>query len=34
MGQITGKDTNRVPTIQECNDAFGFDIGSVSGGSL
>lgn len=25
MGQITGKDTNRVPTIQECNDAFGGD---------
>lgn len=25
MGQITGEYTNRVPTIQECNDAFGGD---------
>lgn len=25
MGQITGKDNNRVPTVKECNDAFGGD---------
>lgn len=25
MGQITGKDNNRVPTVEECNDAFGGD---------
>ena len=23
MGQITGKDNNRVPTVKECNDAYG-----------
>lgn len=23
MGQITGKDNNRVPTVEECNDAYG-----------
>lgn len=32
MGQITGKDNNRVPTVEECNDAYGFDAGSMSGG--
>lgn len=31
MGQITGKDNNRVPTVKECNDAFGNNSG---GGSL
>lgn len=25
MGQITGKDNNRVPTVEECNNAFGGD---------
>lgn len=32
MGQITGKDNNRVPTVKECNEAYGFDAGSISGG--
>ena len=27
MGQITGKDNNRVPTVEECNDAFGNNSG-------
>lgn len=31
MGQITGKDNNRTPTVQACNDAYGFDAGSISG---
>lgn len=34
MGQITGKDNNRVPTVQACNEAYGFDVDSMSGGSL
>lgn len=25
MGQITGKNNNRVPTVKECNDAYGGD---------
>lgn len=25
MGQIIGKNNNRVPTVEECNDAFGSD---------
>lgn len=25
MGQIIGKNSNRVPTVEECNDAFGGD---------
>ena len=34
MGQITGKDNNRVPTVKECNEAYGFDAGSISGGGI
>lgn len=32
MGYITNLNSNRTPTVQACNEAYGFDAGSVSGG--
>lgn len=34
MGYITNLSSNRTPTVQACNEAYGFDIGSVSGGGI
>lgn len=31
MGYITNLSSNRTPTVQACNDAYGFDAGSMSG---
>lgn len=32
MGYITNLSSNRTPTVQACNEAYGFDAGSISGG--
>lgn len=32
MGYITNLSSNRTPTVQACNKAYGFDAGSISGG--
>lgn len=34
MGYITNLSSNRTPTVQACNDAYGFDAGSMSGGGV
>ena len=32
MGYITNLSSNRTPTVQACNEAYGFDVDSMSGG--
>lgn len=34
MGYITNLSSNRTPTVQACNEAYGFDAGSISGGGI
>lgn len=34
MGYITNLSPNRTPTVQACNEAYGFDAGSISGGGI
>lgn len=34
MGYITNLSSNRTPTVQACNEAYGFDVDSMSGGGI